>query len=108
MILVTTTGGSVLFSSFIKVNYTLVSTIPTLKHELLNSLLTFSSRKVPTNTDLVWVADAKSLQQRRQFLTALHMAVEKFVCMRIFLRFQGTYDSEWVILKWSNETGWKF
>ena len=41
-------------------------------------------------------------------LTALHMAVEKFVCMRIFLRFQGTYDSEWVILKWPNETGWKF
>ena len=65
------------------------STIPALKHELLNSLLTFSSRKVPTNTDLVWVADAKSLQQRRQcFLSALHMAVEKFVYARFFYFFK--------------------
>ena len=56
----------------LRVNYHClhISTIPALKHELLNSLLTFSSRKVPTNTDLVWVADAKSLQQRQQYFSS--------------------------------------
>ena len=87
------------------------STITTLKHELMNSLLTFSSRKVLRcrQTQIWFGLLMQSLCSKGDsVLTALHMAVEKFVCMRIFLRFQGTYDSEWVILKWSDETGWKF
>ena len=87
------------------------STITTLKHELMNSLLTFSSRKVlRCRQSQIWfgLLMQSLCSKGDSVLTALHMAVEKFVCMRIFLRFQGTYDSEWVILKWSDETGWKF
>ena len=72
------------------------STITTLKHELMNSLLTFSSRKVLRcrQTQIWFGLLMQSLCSKGDsVLTALHMAVEKFVCMRIFLRFQGTYDS---------------
>ena len=63
---------------------------------------------MPTNTDLVWVADAKSLQQRRQCFNSTSYGCGEICVYAHFLRFQGTYDSEWVILKWSDETGWKF
>ena len=89
------------------------STITTLKHELMNSLLTFSSRMVlpcqhSTNTDLVWVADAKSLQQSRQCFISTSDGCGEICVYPRFFTFLGTYDSEWVILKWPDETGSKF
>ena len=66
------------------------STIPALKLELLNSLLTFSSRKVLRcrQTQIWFGLLMQSLCSKGDsVLSALHMAVEKFVCTRVFLRF---------------------
>ena len=68
------------------------STIPTLKHELLNSLLTFSSRKVLRcrQTQIWFGLPMQSLCSKGySVLSALQMAVEKFVCMRVFFTFLG-------------------
>ena len=57
---------------------------------------------VPASTCLGWVAGAKSLQQRQR-------QGEICASAHAFLGFLfGNYNSEWVILKWLNETGPKF
>ena len=84
-------GGSILFPSFIKVNYTQVLFLLwSLNYWILCS---FSSRMVlpcqhSTNTDLVWVADAKSLQQSRQcFISTSDGCGEICVYPSFFSRF---------------------
>ena len=61
---------------------------------------------VSANTDLVWTAGAKSLQHRWQYFSSTSTGWGE-ICASAFLAFKGTYDSEWLILKWLNEMGSK-
>ena len=63
---------------------------------------------VPANTDLVWAA-GECICKDDKVSAALQMAREKIVVLGcVFLLFKGICDSEWVLLKWSVESGSKF
>ena len=93
MILVTTTGGSVLFPSFIKVNYTqALFLLWSLNYWILCSLsvLEWYYRANIRQTQIWFGLPMQSLCSKADsVLSALQMAVEKFVCTRVFFTFLG-------------------
>ena len=85
MILVTTTGGSVLFSSFIKVNYTQALF---LLWSMNYWILTFSSRKVlRCRQTQIWYG--LPMQSRQCFISTSYDCGEIFVYARFFFMFLG-------------------